>query len=141
VAAGEGDSDGSTANDLGGRWEGVRRSGCRMKQRWRCLTMDEVDGGFTGAALKTNTSAIDGDLRGEQRSSTAVSCSRRHRKRTWHDNLPRWVAAAPDHPGRNGHNFKGVRHPSQSTCGAPGGRCRLTGGLASVSAPLTSARA
>jgi hypothetical protein len=81
VAAGEGDSDGSTTNDLGGRWEGVRRSGCRMKQRWRCLTMDEVDGGFTGAALKTNTSAIDGDLRGEQSSNAAVSCGRRHRKR------------------------------------------------------------
>jgi hypothetical protein len=44
VAAGEGDS--STADDLRGRWVGVRRSGRRTKQRWRHLIVDEVDGGF-----------------------------------------------------------------------------------------------
>jgi hypothetical protein len=46
VAVGEGDSDGSTTDGLRGRSEGVRRSGRRTKQRWRRLTVDEVDGGF-----------------------------------------------------------------------------------------------
>jgi hypothetical protein len=45
VAAGEG--DGSAVDDLRGRREGVRRSGRRTKQRWRRLTVDEVNGGFT----------------------------------------------------------------------------------------------
>jgi hypothetical protein len=66
VAAGEGDGDDFVADDLRGKWEGVRWLGHRTKQRWRRLTVDEVDGGFTGAALKTNTSTVDGDLREEE---------------------------------------------------------------------------
>jgi hypothetical protein len=100
--------------------------------------VDEVDGGFAGAALKTNTSVVDDDLRGEQRSDAAMSYGQRREKRRQRGDLPRWVAAASDRSGRNGHAFKGARHPSRSACGAPGGRCCLTGGPASASAPLTS---
>jgi hypothetical protein len=66
MAAGEGDGDSSATEDLRGRWEGVRRSGRRTKQWWRCLTVDEVDDGFTGAALKMNTSTVNGDLQEEE---------------------------------------------------------------------------
>jgi hypothetical protein len=66
MAAGEGDGDSSATEDLRGRWEGVRRSGRRTKQWWRCLTVDEVDDGFMGAALKTNTSTVNGDLQEEE---------------------------------------------------------------------------
>jgi hypothetical protein len=66
VAAGEGDGYSSIADHLHGRWEGVRQSGRRTKQRWRRLTVDEVDGGFAGTALKMNTSVVDGDQREEE---------------------------------------------------------------------------
>jgi hypothetical protein len=45
---------------------------------------------------------------------------------------------ASDRPGQSGHAFKGAGHAGWSTRGAPGGRRRLTGSLASASAPLTS---
>jgi hypothetical protein len=62
VVATKGNGDGSAVDNLCRRWEGVRRSGRRMKQRWRLLTVDEVNGGFVGATLKTNTSAVDSDM-------------------------------------------------------------------------------
>jgi hypothetical protein len=45
-----GEEDDSIADGVHERWEGVRRLGRQTKQQWRCLTMDEVDGGFAGAA-------------------------------------------------------------------------------------------
>jgi hypothetical protein len=45
---------------------------------------------------------------------------------------------ALDSGGRLQTSFKGVRHPGRSTHGAPGVRCRLTGGPALASPPLTS---
>jgi hypothetical protein len=56
--------------------------------------VDEVVGVFVSAALKTNTSVIDGDLCGEQRGGAAVSCGWRR------GDLPRWVVVAPDRPDR-----------------------------------------
>jgi hypothetical protein len=81
VAAGEGDGDDFAADDLRGKWEGVGWSGRRTKQRWRRLTVDEVDSGFAGAALKMNTSVVDGDLREEEEEVELRSMAREMRRR------------------------------------------------------------
>jgi hypothetical protein len=89
VVAGEEDGDGSAADDLHGRWEGVRRT----KKWWRHLTVDEVDGGSAGTARTraigsggaasdraVRTSRPVGALwRGSVRGSTAAARSARWR--------------------------------------------------------------
>jgi hypothetical protein len=68
----------TTCAENGREWGGRGR---RTKQRWRRLTVDEVDSGFAGAALKMNTSVVDGDLREEEEEVELRSMAREMRRR------------------------------------------------------------
>jgi hypothetical protein len=93
-----------------------RRSGQHQTRTWRPYAVTRGDGG-------SGCSDVG------ERSPEAVAA------------LSDWgcqETTALDSGGWLQTSFKGVRHPGRSARGAPGVRCRLTGGPVSASPPLTS---